>query len=140
MNSRLLRAFVIFVSFGMFLVPRIAHSKTPLGLYQKGVYDQLGRVWYRHLQESNPKSISLGVVAISFRITPKGQVEKLKVLSNTSNKKGADIAVQSIREAKFAPLPKTVLTELTKKGQDWLDEEMTFTLYPHWQRDEALKF
>ena len=126
MNSRLVCAFVIFLAFSF---PRIAHCQTqspqtPLGAYQKSVNDEIGRIWYHHVLE-NKERISVGVVVLTFRITAKGQVENLKVLSNTANHKAADIAAQTIREAKFAPIPEGVLTP----PHAWLDQEMAFNMY-----------
>ena len=134
MNSRL-SSFVVLIAGASFFVPQAAqsetHPKSDLGVYQKDVYDKIGYLWYRHIKQNNSQSIRVGIVRISFRITANGQVENLKVLSNTSNQKGADIVVHSIREAKFALMPKSVSTALTKKGQDWLEEEITFTFQPN---------
>ena len=113
--------FVTLAACGTFAFLATVHGKTESDkaasdAYKKVITEKIGPIWYRHAQASNPKSIPVGTVVISFRITSKGQVKNLRVVSNTSNQKWADIAVRSIREAKFPPIPKDVL-----RGHDGID-------------------
>ena len=105
-------------------------SKPPrpaLKLYMKRAADVIGPLWYRAVT-NNVKNLAVGTVRFSFRLTPDGRVENLKVASNTSNRLLADTSARAIKDAKLPQLPKNVLKE---QGHNWVDvEELAFTIYP----------
>jgi expansin (peptidoglycan-binding protein) len=130
MKLRLLRTFVTIVACGAFAFPATMEGKpesdkAAVAAYNKVIQGQIGSIWYRHVGASNTKSMPAGTVVINFRITPNGQVKNLRVVSNTSDQKWATIAVYSILEAKFPPIPKDAL-----QGREWLDvKNMSFKLF-----------
>jgi hypothetical protein len=126
MNPRLLQTFVAIVACGEFAFPATmegsAGPNPALNAYSKLVKDIIGQRWYQHVEASGPKSRLAGKVVVDFRIASSGLVENLRVVSNTTSQQWADIAVQSIKEAKFPPIPKDAL-----QGHRWLDvKNMSF--------------
>jgi hypothetical protein len=79
--------------------------------------DSIGARWYRAV-ENNVNDLAVGTVRCSFRLSPDGRVENLKVVSNTSNSLLADISVRAIKDAKLPRVPKNVLKE---QGHNWME-------------------
>jgi len=52
--------------------------------YKKAVYNAIGTRWYR-LVERNNDLLPIGTVRLAFSIMPDGRVEKIRIVSNTSN-------------------------------------------------------
>ncbi|MEO7167189.1 MAG: energy transducer TonB [Chthoniobacterales bacterium] len=101
---------------------------TPLGRYVKLLQDALGARWY-YLMEANSDLKSIGTTELRFEIAPDGQVEGLRVVSNTSSEACASIAIRSVQETKFPPLPDDLVATLPK-GRLTM-EQMTFAIYPN---------
>lgn len=95
--------------------------------YKKRIMDIIGTRWQREV-EKNVDILAIGTVRVTFRITPEGHVENLKILSNTSsNRVLADVSVNAVRNAKLPPVPKGVLKE---QGHNWLEvEHIDFTTF-----------
>jgi hypothetical protein len=102
--------------------------KTPLGIYQKQVTDQIGARWYSCLK-SQMDSISVGKVTITFRILASGRVTKLRVISNTSNDTLAALSVRAILESRFPPIPEAVRRQTHEDFMDW--DGVSFMIYPN---------
>jgi outer membrane biosynthesis protein TonB len=100
---------------------------TPLGRYQKMVYDAIGSRWYAYVQEKGDL-ISIGTAHVVFSVDRGGRVKNLKVLQNTSNEAFANVCLQSIIEIKLPPIPEDVAASLPPEG---LDQEITFTMFPN---------
>ena len=98
---------------------------TPLGLYQKRMYDAVGARWYQHTHERQDL-ISIGTTRLSFTIDRSGKVNNLKVIENTANEAFAIICLQSVQELKLPPIPEDVASTLPPEG---LQQELTFILY-----------
>jgi hypothetical protein len=98
---------------------------TPLGLYQKKMYDAVGARWYQHTQERHDL-ISIGTTRLSFTIDRNGRVNNLKVIENTANEAFAIVCIQSVQELKLPPIPEDVASTLPSEG---LQQELTFILY-----------
>ena len=98
---------------------------TPLGLYQKKMYDAVGARWYQHTQERHDL-ISIGTTRLTFTIDRSGRVNNLKVIENTANEAFAVVCIQSVQELKLPPIPEDVAATLPPEG---LQQELTFILY-----------
>jgi hypothetical protein len=98
---------------------------TPLGLYQKKMYDAVGARWYQHTQERHDL-ISIGTTRLTFTIDRNGRVNNLKVIENTANEAFAGVCIQSVQELKLPPIPEDLVRALPPEG---LQQELTFILY-----------
>ena len=98
---------------------------TPLGRYQKQMYDAVGARWYRHTAEKRDL-ISIGTTRLTFTVDRSGRVADLKVVENTANEAFASVCLQSVQELKLPPIPEDVASTLPSEG---LQQELTFILY-----------
>jgi outer membrane biosynthesis protein TonB len=98
---------------------------TPLGRYQKQMYDAVGARWYQHTAEKRDL-ISIGTTRLTFSIDRSGRVTNLKVAENTANEAFAIVCLQSVQELKLPPIPDDVAGTLPSEG---LQQELTFILY-----------
>jgi TonB family protein len=98
---------------------------TPLGRYQKQLYDAVGARWYRHYEQRRDL-ISIGTVRLQCSIDRSGRVTNIQVIQNTSNEAFASICLQSVQEVKLAPIPEDVAATLPAEG---LQAELTFISY-----------
>lgn len=98
---------------------------TPLGRYQKLMYDSVGARWYQHTHERQDL-ISIGTTRLTFTIDRSGKVSNLKVIENTANEAFAIVCLQSVQELKLPPIPDDVASTLPSEG---LQQELTFILY-----------
>jgi hypothetical protein len=98
---------------------------TPLGRYQKLMYDAVGARWYQHTHERQDL-ISIGTTRLTFTIDRSGKVSNLKVIENTANEAFAIVCLQSVQELKLPPIPEDVASTLPSEG---LQQELTFILY-----------
>ena len=99
---------------------------TPLGRYEKTVYDAIGLRWYQNVVEKN-KSLKIGTVQVEFWVDPSGRVKDLKTIKNSSNEAFANVCLQSILEVHLPPIPADVAAAMPPKG---LAQTITFTLFP----------
>ena len=98
---------------------------TPLGRYQKQMYDAVGARWYQHTSQRRDL-ISIGTTKLTFSIDRSGRVINLRVAENTANEAFASVCLQSVQELKLPPIPEDVASTLPPEG---LQEELTFILY-----------
>jgi len=98
---------------------------TPLGRYQKQMYDSVGARWYQHTAQKRDL-ISIGTTRLTFTIDRSGRVINLRVAENTANEAFASVCLQSVQELKMPPIPEDVASTLPPDG---LQEELTFILY-----------
>jgi hypothetical protein len=98
---------------------------TPLGHYQKLMYDAVGARWYQHTAEKRDL-ISIGTTRLTFSIDRSGRVTNLRVAENTANEAFAIVCLQSVQELKLPPIPEDVASTLPSEG---LQQELTFILY-----------
>jgi cell division protein FtsN len=103
--------------------------ETPLGRYQKLLYDAIGSRWYNYVQQRGDL-VSIGTARVLFSVDRSGRVNKrsLKVIQNSSNEAFADVCLQSILEIQLPPIPEDVASTLPADG---LDQEITFTMFPN---------
>jgi len=100
---------------------------TPLGRYQKIVYDAIGSRWLAYT-ESRRDLITIGTFTVHFFVDRNGKIQNLKVLGNTGNEAFANICLQSILDAKLPPIPDDVAATLPPEGLEW---ECPFIIYPN---------
>lgn len=98
---------------------------TPLGRYQKLMYDAVGARWYQHTHERQDL-ISIGTTRLTFTVDRNGKVNNLRVIENTANEAFANICLQSVQELKLPPIPEELVGTLPSEG---LQQELTFILY-----------
>jgi outer membrane biosynthesis protein TonB len=98
---------------------------TPLGRYQKMLFDAIGSRWYAYV-EAKTDLISLGTTRISFAIDRSGRVRNLKVMANDANEAFANVCLQSILEVQLPPIPEDVANALPPEG---LETEISFTTF-----------
>jgi outer membrane biosynthesis protein TonB len=100
---------------------------TPLGRYQKMLYDAIGSRWYNYVTEK-ADLVSLGTADVVFSVDRSGRVKNLKVIRNSSNEAFANVCLQSILEVQLPPIPEDVASTLPVEG---LEQEITFTMFPN---------
>ena len=98
---------------------------TPLGRYQKTLFDAIGSHWYAYI-EQKADLVSLGTTRVSFWVDRSGRVKNLKVLSNNSNEAFANVCLQAILDSKLPPIPEDVAGALPSEG---LESEIAFTTF-----------
>ena len=98
---------------------------TPLGRYQKILFDSIGSRWYAYVEEK-ADLVKLGTTRVSFAVDRGGQVKNLKVINNDSNEAFANVCLQSILDAKLPPIPEDVANALPPEG---LESEISFTTF-----------
>jgi outer membrane biosynthesis protein TonB len=100
---------------------------TPLGKYQKTLYDAIGARWYFY---TSPKQqgdlINIGTAQIQFWVDRSGHVKNLKIVQNTSNEAFANVCLRSVLEVQVPPIPEEVAGTLPSEG---LYTEISFTMY-----------
>jgi outer membrane biosynthesis protein TonB len=98
---------------------------TPLGQYQKMLYDAVGSRWYMYVGRQRDL-ISIGTLRLVFKVDRQGRPQNLRVAENSSNESFANVCLQSVLEVQLPPIPEDVASTLPPEG---LDEEMSFTMY-----------
>lgn len=98
---------------------------TPLGRYQKILFDAVGSHWYAYI-EQKADLVSLGTTRVSFWVDRSGKVRNIKVLSNDSNEAFANVCLQAILDSKLPPIPDDVASALPPEG---LESEIAFTTF-----------
>jgi outer membrane biosynthesis protein TonB len=98
---------------------------TPLGRYQKVLFDAIGSRWYAYVDEK-ADLVKLGTTRVSFAVDRSGRVKNLKVINNDSNEAFANVCLQSILDAQLPPIPQDVANALPPEG---LETEIAFTTF-----------
>jgi hypothetical protein len=98
---------------------------TPLGRYQKLVYDGVGSRWYAYVNGKRDL-ITVGTTRVAFSIDRSGHITNLKVIENSSNESFVNVCLQSVLDIKLPPIPEDVAATLPPEG---LDTELSFTMY-----------
>jgi protein TonB len=98
---------------------------TPLGQYQKMLYDAVGSRWYLYVARQRDL-LNIGTLRLVFTVDREGRPQNLKVAENSSNEAFANVCLQSVMEIQLPPIPEDVASTLPSEG---LDEEMSFTMY-----------
>ena len=96
---------------------------TPLGRYEKKVYDAIGKRWYA-LCDANRDRVDIGTVHVQFVVAPSGKINDIKVTSGGTSASFTNLCLQSIQEAKPEAIPADVMDVLPPEG---LPGEISFT-------------
>ena len=96
---------------------------TPLGRYEKKVYDSIGKRWYA-LCDANRDRVDIGTVHVQFVVAPNGKINDIKVTSGGTSATFTNLCLQSIQEAKPEAIPEDVMAVLPPDG---LPGEISFT-------------
>ena len=96
---------------------------TPLGRYEKSVYDSIGKRWYA-LCDANRDRVDIGTVHVQFVVAPDGKINDIKVISGRTSESFANLCLQSIQEAKPGAIPEDVMAVLPPQG---LPGDVSFT-------------
>jgi hypothetical protein len=130
MNSKRILLLSLLCACLAFALPAIAQtvepSKPALMVYTKRVMSIIGPPWYCAV-DRNRDNLTPGTARFTFRITPEGRVENLRLVSNTPNQFLAEVSAHAIKQAKLAAISKTVLNEA---GQNWIDFDLPFKIFP----------
>jgi outer membrane biosynthesis protein TonB len=89
----------------------VAANATPLGRYKKMLSDAIGSRWYYYVNR-DMSLLTGGTLQLSFIVTAEGKVEKIKVVSNTSNETFAACSVSAIMDAELPVIPKDLIPML----------------------------
>ncbi len=106
-------------------IARVNAIGTPLGRYQKWLFDAIGSRWYSHVERSRDL-ISIGTARLVFRVDRSGNVKDLRVIGNTSNEAFANVCIQSVQEAKLPPMSEDLAATLPSQG---LEVDIPFTIF-----------
>lgn len=98
---------------------------TPQGRYRKLIEDAIGSRWYHYTAEK-ADLVSIGTTSITFWIEADGTIRDLRMTENTANEASASIALRSIQETKFPPIPEDLLATLPQGG---FTMEESFTIF-----------
>jgi len=96
---------------------------TPLGRYEKKIYDAIGKRWYA-LCDANRDRVDIGTVHVQFVVAPNGKINDIKVTSGGTSASFTNLCLQSIQEAKPEAIPEDVMDVLPPEG---LPGEISFT-------------
>jgi outer membrane biosynthesis protein TonB len=96
---------------------------TPLGRYEKSIYDSIGKRWYA-LCDANRDRVDIGTVHVQFVVAPDGKINNIKVISGGTSESFANLCLQSIQDAKPGAIPEDVMAILPPEG---LPGEVSFT-------------
>ena len=96
---------------------------TPQGRYKKLLEDAIGSRWY-HYTAAKVDLISIGTTSVTFELLADGSVRNLRMTENTANEASASIALRSIQETKFPPIPEDLLATLPE-GRFTMEESFT---------------
>jgi outer membrane biosynthesis protein TonB len=98
---------------------------TPLGRYQKLLYDAIGSRWYQYNSQQADLT-SIGTAHLVFSVDRSGRIRNVRVVENSNNESFANVCLRSVIEVQLPPIPEDVAATLPSGG---LEEEMSFTIY-----------
>jgi len=104
-------------------VSSVNAAGTPLGRYEKSVYDAIGKRWYA-LCDANRDRVDIGTVHVQFVVAPDGKINDIKVISGGTSESFANLCLQSVQDAKPGAIPEDVMAVLPAEG---LPGEVSFT-------------
>ena len=96
---------------------------TPQGRYKKLLEDAIGSRWYYYIKAKGDL-VSIGTTSVTFEILADGSVKNLRMTENTTTEATASIALRSIQETKFPPIPEDLLSALPE-GRFTMEESFT---------------
>src|SRR2546423_1180429 len=76
---------------------------TPLGRYQKQMYDAVGARWYQHMEQRRDL-ISIGTARLTFSIDRSGRVTNLRLVGNSAHEAFASVCLPFIQGLQLPPV------------------------------------
>jgi outer membrane biosynthesis protein TonB len=104
-------------------VSSVNAAGTPLGRYEKSIYDAIGKRWYA-LCDANRDRVDIGTVHVQFVVAPDGKINDIKVISGGTSESFANLCLKSVQDAKPGAIPEDVMAILPPEG---LPGEVSFT-------------
>ena len=98
---------------------------TPLGRYQKMIYDSIGSRWLYYTRKQGDL-IAIGTAHVTFSVDHDGHIQNLRMTANSSNEAFANVCLESIQQAKAPPIPQDVSEVLPPEG---LEFDISFTMF-----------
>jgi TonB family protein len=102
----------------------VSATATPLGRYKRMLSDAIGSRWYYYVS-NQIGLLNVGTAEIRFVVRESGKVERVQVVSNSSNESFAACSVRAIMEAEIPPIPKE-LVPMLESGR--IEIEYSFTI------------
>jgi outer membrane biosynthesis protein TonB len=96
---------------------------TPQGRYKKLLEDAIGSRWY-YYTAAKADLLSIGTTSVTFEILADGSIRNLRVTENSTTEATASIALRSIQETKFPPIPDDLLATIPE-GHFTMEESFT---------------
>src|SRR4029077_20875136 len=96
-------------------ISSVSARGTPLGRYEKQLYDAIGSRWYSYVDQRGDL-ISVGTARVTFAVDRNGRAAKVKIVENSSNEAFANVCLQSILEVQLPPIPPDVASTLPPEG------------------------
>ena len=96
---------------------------TPQGRYKKLLEDAIGSRWYYYIAAKGDL-ISIGTTAVTFEILADGSIKDLRITENTTTEATASIALRSVQETTFPPIPDDLVATLPD-GHFTMEESFT---------------
>ena len=98
---------------------------TPLGRYQKFLFDAIGSRWYSFVDQKRDL-VNIGMTHVAFVVDRSGHVKNLKIVENTGNEALANVCIQSIQEAQLPAMPDDLAAALPAEG---LEVDIPFVIF-----------
>jgi hypothetical protein len=96
---------------------------TPQARFKKQLEDAIGSRWY-HYTGAKADVIGIGTTSVTFEVMRDGSIKDLRVTENTNNEASVSIALRSIQESNFPPIPDDLLT-VFPDGHFTMEESFT---------------
>jgi outer membrane biosynthesis protein TonB len=92
-------------------------------VFQKRLYEAIAGEWRPRLQ-AHANELDVGIVHVPLTLTRGGKITDLRVVSNTSNQRFAELSLDSVKHTKLpAPPP-----DLVEHGR--FKTDLIFNIYP----------
>ncbi|MDF1739530.1 MAG: hypothetical protein P1U86_10260 [Verrucomicrobiales bacterium] len=90
-------------------------EKTAMGEYKQAVRDAVAKKWHLYRAEKEGTAI-WGMIKLTFRVDPNGEVQELQITKNEANATLLDISLRAIRESDLPPMPPEVAEAVGEDG------------------------
>jgi outer membrane biosynthesis protein TonB len=98
---------------------------TPLGRYQKALFDAIGSRWYAYVEGSRDL-INIGTTHVMFNVDPSGHVTNFKIIEKTGNEASANMAIRSVQDARLPVMSEDLAATVPPEG---LTIDIPFTIF-----------
>ena len=88
---------------------------TPLGRYQKFIFDAIGSRWYAAVGK-DIGLYSIGTACLMFRVDRNGHIQDLKVVEKSSGEAFVNVCLGAVQEAQIPPMSEDLAETLPPEG------------------------